>query len=131
MKLMLEKYQRFEFGKCPRVYCQEQYLLPIAEIDVPRKAYAKLYCARCEDIYFPQFSKHSQIDGAYFGSSFPHLFFQRYPSLIPNPIQKKYQPRIFGFKIHPSYKKLLIDSVKEQNDQDNNNDKNNQNIPNK
>lgn len=80
---MLEKYKRAEFGRCPRVLCQQQPLLPVGLTDVPYEKSVKLYCGRCEDIYSPKSSRHGAIDGAYFGTTFPHLLFLVYPTLIP------------------------------------------------
>jgi hypothetical protein len=39
------------------------------------------------------------IDGAYFGTTFPHLFLMTYPQAIPPAPLNVYVPRIFGFKI--------------------------------
>ncbi|KAK1232304.1 casein kinase 2 regulatory subunit [Marasmius sp. AFHP31] len=80
---MLEKYKRAEFGRCPRVLCQQQPLLPVGLTDIPYEKSVKLYCGRCEDIYSPKSSRHGAIDGAYFGTTFPHLLFLVYPTLIP------------------------------------------------
>ncbi|KAH8094525.1 casein kinase subunit II beta [Cristinia sonorae] len=80
---MLEKYKRADFGRCPRVLCQSQPLLPVGLTDIPYQKAVKLYCGRCEDIYSPKSSRHGSIDGAYFGTSFPHLLFLVYPTLIP------------------------------------------------
>lgn len=80
---MLEKYKRADFGKCPRVLCAAQPLLPVGLTDIPYEKSVKLYCGRCEDIYSPKSSRHGSIDGAYFGTTFPHLLFLVYPNLIP------------------------------------------------
>jgi len=80
---MLDKYKKADFGRCPRVLCQGQPLLPIGLTDVPYEKSVKLYCGRCEDIYSPKSSRHGSIDGAYFGTSFPHLLFLVYPTLLP------------------------------------------------
>jgi len=80
---MLDKYKKADFGRCPRVLCQGQPLLPIGLTDVPYEKSVKLYCGRCEDIYSPKSSRHGSIDGAYFGTSFPHLLFLVYPALLP------------------------------------------------
>jgi casein kinase II subunit beta len=52
-------------------------------IDIPYEKSVKLYCGRCEDLYSPKSSRHGSIDGAYFGTTFPHLLFLVYPTLIP------------------------------------------------
>ncbi|KAI5122742.1 hypothetical protein M0805_009827 [Coniferiporia weirii] len=80
---MLEKYKKADFGRCPRVLCQSQPLLPVGLSDVPYEKSVKLYCGRCEDIYSPKSSRHGSIDGAYFGTSFPHMLFIVYPGMIP------------------------------------------------
>ncbi|KAK7055932.1 casein kinase II, regulatory subunit [Favolaschia claudopus] len=80
---MVEKYKRGDFGRCPRVLCQSQSLLPVGLIDIPYEKSVKLYCGRCEDLYSPKSSRHGSIDGAYFGTTFPHLLFLVYPTLIP------------------------------------------------
>ncbi|KAM6504040.1 Casein kinase II, regulatory subunit [Amanita muscaria] len=82
LQKMLEKYKRADFGRCPRVYCQSQPLLPVGLTDVPYQKSVKLYCSRCEDLYSPKSSRHGSIDGAYFGTTFPHLLFLVYPSLV-------------------------------------------------
>ena len=60
----------------------------------------KLYCPRCEDIYNPKSSRHGAIDGAYFGTSFPHMLFQVHSNYLPSKNTERYVPRIFGFKVH-------------------------------
>ncbi|RIB26098.1 casein kinase II, regulatory subunit [Gigaspora rosea] len=97
---MLEKYKKAEFGRCPRVLCHNQPLLPVGLSDQPYTKSVKLYCPRCEDIYNPKSTRHSSIDGAYYGSTFPHMLFQVYPHLLPPKSNERYVPRIFGFKIH-------------------------------
>jgi len=68
--------------------------------DNPGLKSVKLFCAKCEDIYNPKSSRHAAIDGAYFGSSFHNILFQVYPALVPVKSRKRYEPRIFGFKVH-------------------------------
>lgn len=100
LTLQLEKYKKADFGRCPRVFCHNQPLLPVGLSDLPYTKSVKLYCPRCEDIYNPKSTRHAAIDGAYFGSSFPHMLFQVYPHLLPPKTAERYTPRIFGFKIH-------------------------------
>ena len=70
--------------------------------DVPNCSNVKLYCAKCEDIYNPKSSRHNSIDGAYFGTSFHNILFQVYPALMPQKTQRRYEPRIYGFRVHAS-----------------------------
>lgn len=68
--------------------------------DIPNTSTVRLYCAKCEDIYNPKSSRHGSIDGAYFGSSFHSMMFQVYPALLPEKSIRRYEPRIYGFRVH-------------------------------
>ncbi|XP_009371849.2 casein kinase II subunit beta-1 isoform X2 [Pyrus x bretschneideri] len=96
---MLDKYKNYDFGRCPRVFCCGQPCLPVGQSDIPRSSTVKIYCPKCEDIYYPR-SKYQDIDGAYFGSTFPHLFLMTYGHLKPQKASQSYVPRVFGFKLH-------------------------------
>ncbi|GMM31913.1 casein kinase 2 regulatory subunit [Martiniozyma asiatica (nom. inval.)] len=97
---MAEKYRNGDFGFCNRVHCKLTPLLPIGLSDTPRVASVKLYCPNCEDIYNPKSTRHSAIDGAFFGTSFPAMFLQTYPELLPTHSVEIYCPKIFGFHMH-------------------------------
>lgn len=97
---MMDKYTAVDFGRCPRVFCQGQQVIPVGQSDIPRTNTVKLFCPRCMDIYYPKYTRHCNIDGAYFGTSFPHLLLATYPELLPPRPTLTYVPRIYGFKIH-------------------------------
>ena len=102
---MLDKYRNGDFGFCPRVHCKLTPLLPIGLSDTPRVESVKLYCPNCEDIYNPKSTRHSSIDGAFFGTSFPAMFLQTFPELLPAHSTDIFTPKIFGFQMH-DYAKL-------------------------
>ncbi|KAF9887498.1 casein kinase 2 regulatory subunit [Aspergillus nanangensis] len=97
---MVDKYKKGDFGKCPRVMCEGHPLLPMGQHDIPNLSTVRLYCAKCEDIYNPKSSRHAAIDGAYFGTSFHSMLFQVYPALAPEKSVRRYEPRIYGFRVH-------------------------------
>lgn len=100
LQKMLAKYKDADFGRCPRVYCNFQALLPVGLHDVPGVDCVKLYCPSCEDLYIPKSARHSSIDGAFFGTSFPGMFLQAFPEIVPRHPTKRYVPKIFGFELH-------------------------------
>jgi casein kinase II subunit beta len=73
LSMMKEKFMMGSFGYCPRVLCERQNVLPIGVSEELSTSRVKVYCPRCQDVYIPR-SKQLDIDGAYFGSSFPHIF---------------------------------------------------------
>ncbi|VAH34837.1 unnamed protein product [Triticum turgidum subsp. durum] len=57
---MLDKYKNYDFGRCPRVHCSGQPCLPVGQSDIPRSSNVKIYCPKCEDLYYPR-SKYQSI----------------------------------------------------------------------
>lgn len=100
MALMEEKFKHVHFGRCPRVYCQGQPVLPVGQSDIAREGSVKIYCPKCNDVYYPRSSRHRGIDGAYWGTTFPHLFLITYPEYRPTTPTNVYIPRVYGFKVH-------------------------------
>lgn len=98
---MAEKFRSCDFGRCPRVLCNGQPCLPVGLSDIPRQSTVKLFCPRCNEAYYPRSKHHGNIDGAYFGTTFPHLFLLTYPQYRPQKSPEKYVPKVFGFKISP------------------------------
>ncbi|KAK4262515.1 hypothetical protein QN277_028067 [Acacia crassicarpa] len=100
MAAMMEKYKNYDFGRCPRVYCSGQPCLPVGQSDIARSSTVKIYCPRCEDLYYPRSKYQGNVDGAYFGTTFPHLFLMTYGHLKPPKPSQSYVQRVFGFKVH-------------------------------
>ena len=100
LQAMLEKFTNIDFGRCPRVCCNGQPVLPVGQSDQARTSTVKVYCPRCKDIYFPWSKYQGNIDGAYFGTTFPHLFMMTFNHLQPSKPQQEYVPKIFGFKVN-------------------------------
>ena len=114
MHRMYVKYQDADFGSCPRVCCQGQHCLPVGMSDQQRTCPVNVYCPRCQELYYPRSTKQAGLDGAYFGTTFAHMFLLTYPDSIPRrPLNvaensDRYIPKIYGFRIHQdsSYYKL-------------------------
>ncbi|KAJ9448740.1 putative casein kinase II subunit beta-4 [Diplonema papillatum] len=106
MKLMEEKYRNVAFGRCPRVMCGGQTVLPVGQSDILREASVKVFCPKCEDIYYPRSGKHKSLDGAFWGTTFPHLFCICNPTLFGNITKPAYSytPTIYGFRVRKQKK---------------------------
>lgn len=128
MHAMYEKYRTAAFGRCPRVFCQGQPVLPVGLSDLPRNYTVNVFCPRCHGLFFPKSTRQANIDGAYFGTTFPHLYLLSHSvrpaggccastsvggrtksnyllllllqDLIPTKPTQAYVPRIYGFRVN-------------------------------
>jgi len=115
LQAMFEKYKHREFGECPYVYCNNKPLLPCGLTNEKNKEGVKLFCPSCEMIYRPRSSRHENIDGAFFGTTFCHLFLMTFPQLKPDIRPKAVIPKVYGFRVHPdAYQLCLEESKKKQ-----------------
>eukprot|EP01053_Blabericola_migrator_P011154 Blabericola_migrator_1__11153@NODE_653_length_7026_cov_105_228625_g479_i0_p2_GENE_NODE_653_length_7026_cov_105_228625_g479_i0NODE_653_length_7026_cov_105_228625_g479_i0_p2_ORF_typecomplete_len325_score37_35CK_II_beta/PF01214_18/1_8e61_NODE_653_length_7026_cov_105_228625_g479_i09791953 len=119
---MKEKFMQGVFGRCPRYLCDKQNVLPVGLTEELKQHRARVYCPFCQETYLPRMSAASQrsptpsadiddedddedegtapnIDGAFFGPSFPHIFLLQYTALIPKVPPEPYVPKVFGFRI--------------------------------
>jgi len=115
MHAMFEKYRSAHFGRCPHVFCQGQPVLPVGLSDLPRNYTVNVFCPRCHGLFFPKGTRQASLDGAYFGTTFPHLYLLTHPDIVPPKPAQEYVPRVFGFKVHSSslYYKNHEDEKKE------------------
>lgn len=75
----------------------------------------KIFCPKCKCVYHPPLirsrsnhgpvnhsSGNGAIDGAAFGTTFPHLFLMTFNNLVPDALspETSYTPRVFGFRVH-------------------------------
>ncbi|CAM9890411.1 unnamed protein product, partial [Ectocarpus sp. 8 AP-2014] len=100
LEAMYAKYTLQEFGNCPHFLCKGQSVVPLGVRDEPHIETVKLYCPKCQDVYVHPSHAAQRVDGAYFGTTFPHLFFMTYGTLVPDPLDKTFVPRVFGFRVH-------------------------------
>ncbi|GFE54076.1 ck2 beta subunit [Babesia ovis] len=105
MSLMLQKFKEKVFGTCPNFSCENAAVLPIGIVDAPAYHNAKIFCPRCNEVYHPpKNSRLSLIDGAYFGTTFAHLFLMVHDSIVSRGPTYYYVPQIYGFKVNSSIK---------------------------
>merc|ERR1712083_26166 len=98
------------FGTCPRVLCERQHVLPIGNLEDPSQGLPqkmKVFCPFCEQVYAPMRKYRKVADGKcdirggeFFDASFPQMFLQTYPSLVPPEQVRSFIPRVHGFRLH-------------------------------
>ena len=111
---MYFQYVNKDFGTCPLLQCHHQPCLPVGIRDDMGTDTVKIFCPKCQNVYQPppiRSRSHSiddvgcaSVDGAAFGTTFPHLFLMTYHNLVPEPLplDSAYVPRVFGFRVHQS-----------------------------
>ena len=126
LALVREKYLNSDYGTCPRVLCHKQMLLPIGLSNDTKYSRVKVFCPVCEEVYTPYRHKRKpiEIDGAFFGTSFPHVFLMAYPDLNPKNVKyKHYIPKVYGFRVfgkngskyHTTSKREFVNTKKKLN----------------
>lgn len=103
LQAMAEKFDRKQFGTCPRYYCGGMQLLPCGLSDTIGKHTVRLYCPSCQDLYLPQSSRHLCLGGAFWGTSFPGVFLKHFKELeeyVERKTKEAYQLKVFGFRIN-------------------------------
>lgn len=99
LKVALEKFSKADYGRCPRVFCQGQAVLPVGETDRPMQSSVRVFCPRCGDLYYPSGYVRA-CDGAFWGTTLPHLLLLGWPELKTEPNAQRYVPRVYGFRVH-------------------------------
>ena len=91
--------------------------MPKGVSDVPTRHDVILNCPKCKQVFITSADRLTMIDGAYFGTSFPHLVFMVHPELRPLPLPKNesYENRIHGFKVHPKGYGMKWEEIREKN----------------
>jgi hypothetical protein len=64
------KYSNVDFGRCPRVFCQGQPVLPVGQADIARTTTVNIFCPKCQDIFFPKSSRQGSEKTFSMSSSF-------------------------------------------------------------
>lgn len=96
---LYNKFLNGIYGYCPRALCDRQKVLPIGLSDELRTSRVKVFCPKCEEVYIPKF-KNINVDGAYFGTSVPHIFLKTFKEAVVLPPRIfHYEPKIHGFKL--------------------------------
>lgn len=105
---MYNKYAAKEFGTCPLFQCDGQPVLPVGVKDEVGVDTVKVFCPKCQCVYHPPPIRSRggscTVDGASFGTTFPHLFLMTFSNLVPDGLSPDsvYVPRVFGFRVHQS-----------------------------
>eukprot|EP01013_Petalomonas_cantuscygni_P025229 TRINITY_DN47118_c0_g1_i1.p1 TRINITY_DN47118_c0_g1~~TRINITY_DN47118_c0_g1_i1.p1 ORF type:complete len:318 (-),score=35.15 TRINITY_DN47118_c0_g1_i1:480-1433(-) len=113
---MHDKYTRGEFGSCLRHNCDNTRLLPMGLSDHPGQGTVKLFCPSCRDLFRPPQPQFRNLDGAHWGTTFPHLFLMTYQVSVPRAPSDPYVPRVFGFRIAPPDLIAQVDAKEEAAD---------------
>eukprot|EP00977_Amphora_coffeiformis_P010217 scaffold2366_cov159-Amphora_coffeaeformis.AAC.21 len=112
--LSSSQYAAKDFGTCPLVQCSGQPVLPVGLKDEMGVDTVKIFCPKCTQVYHtPPLRSRANVstgvDGAAFGTTFPHLFLMTFSNLVPDPlpVESSYVPRVFGFRVHQLAQRAL------------------------
>lgn len=58
-------------------------MLPVGLSDIPFNYAVSVFCPKCLEVYHPRSTRQSTVDGAFFGTTFCHLFLLAHSELVP------------------------------------------------
>ena len=93
MAKVFRKFLEGAYGTCPRALCDNQKCIPVGLSEKLRGSRVKIFCPKCDEVYMVQKLKSggnsvqtaTNLDGAYFGSSFPQMFLSAFNNMIEQP----------------------------------------------
>lgn len=102
LQRMEKKFANHDFGVCPRLLCQHQPVLPVGHSDFPHHGSVSIFCPQCLEVYCaPPFADGLELDGAHWGTTFPHLFMLFLKDRgVEMPLKRSYVPRVYGMRVH-------------------------------
>lgn len=66
---------------------------------------------RCSRVSLPALPYTPVMDGAFIGTTFPHLFLMTFEDKVPPPARDVYIPRVFGFRLHTTNKSRVTPTL--------------------
>lgn len=93
-----EKYNRREYGFCPRISCNKEPLLPIGITSELKKNRVKGFCPKCRSVYRP--NPVVEIDGGFFGPNCPHILVEELNLRGKYREYKPYVRSAFGYHVY-------------------------------
>jgi casein kinase II subunit beta len=102
MEQMRDKYMNGDFCRCPRTFCEQTLCLPYGRSDEVDESSLMMFCPKCREVYLPEDEVCARIDGAFFGTSWIHMFMQEWAHIFPRGTLRKPSLRLFGFRIETS-----------------------------
>ncbi|KAH0785835.1 Casein kinase II regulatory subunit family protein [Histomonas meleagridis] len=96
------KYSYGIYGKCPRISCKEEKVIPIGTSSKLGKANVKVFCPCCREIYEPY--PKIDLDGAFFGPNMAHIFIDEMTDGGVKIVEhrknyRKFERKAFGFRV--------------------------------
>eukprot|EP00477_Mikrocytos_mackini_P000053 GAHX01000054.1.p1 GENE.GAHX01000054.1~~GAHX01000054.1.p1 ORF type:complete len:221 (+),score=36.13 GAHX01000054.1:82-663(+) len=99
LEYIRRRFVRGDFGACPRLYCEENRLIPWGESEFINRGNIRFYCCKCQDVYVINSKVNRMIDGAAYGPGFAELFFMTFKELRFKGIKKPFKRKFNGFEV--------------------------------
>ncbi|OHT08534.1 Casein kinase II subunit beta [Tritrichomonas foetus] len=101
LNAILDRYKTKVYGTCPRVYCQDEALLPIGPSSKLNESKVKTFCPVCREIFEPR--PKIDLDGAFFGPNMAHIFIDEMKLMRRRANYVPFNHNAFGFRIRSPF----------------------------